>query len=58
MNREEPPRGGRMLEQAEDDANAVERKPTPSENTKTDAEHAPDSTARRTPRKRKKPFVL
>ena len=58
MKPEEPPRGGRMLEQPEDEANPAEREPVPSENALSTAEEARDCRPRRTPRKRKKPFVL
>jgi hypothetical protein len=58
MKREEPPRGGRMLKQPEDHANAAERPPAPSENALAAAEEVADAPPRRTPRKRKKPFVL
>ena len=58
MNSQEPPRGGRMLEKSKDVTDAVERKPAPSENAISTAEQAPEATPRRTPRKRRKRFVL
>jgi hypothetical protein len=58
MKPEVPPCGGRTLEQPEDQANASERQPAPSENALAAAEEVADAPPRRTPRKRKKPFVL
>jgi hypothetical protein len=58
MNPEEPPRGGRMLEQAEDDADAIERKPAPHDEPALMTEELSDAKPRRAPRKRRKPFVL
>jgi len=55
---EEPPCGGRTLKEREDDANAMPRKPLPSENSTTNADEAPDAKPRIAPRRRRKPFVL
>jgi hypothetical protein len=54
----EPPCGGRTLEQREEAANAMQRKPVPSENSTTNADEAPDAKPRIVPRQRRKPFVL
>ena len=58
MKPEEPPRGGRMLEPGKDGADGVERRPSLPEEPALIAEERPDARPRRTPRKRKKPFVL
>jgi hypothetical protein len=58
MNREELPRGGRMLEQGKDESEAVEREPSLPETPLTVAEELKDAKPRRAPRRRRKPFVL
>lgn len=58
MNRPEPPSGPRMLERLEAEVDAVERERAASKNAATDAQQAPAAKPRRTPRKRRKPFVL
>ena len=58
MNRPQPPSGRRMLERPEEEVDAVERERAASENAATDVQQAPAAKPRRTPRKRRKPFVL
>jgi len=58
MKPEEPPRGGRMLERGKDRVDGVKRGPSLPEEPGPIAEERSDAKPRRTPRKRKKPFVL
>jgi hypothetical protein len=58
MKPEEPPRGGRMLERTEGEPDARERRPAPSESAVANTQDTTGTKPRRTPRKRRKPFVL